>query len=65
MATNDAHDEELQALAAHLVAATALLNSQDLQRQIGSGTTRELRYAISSFRQRFPDLLPGAQPSLF
>lgn len=65
MTTNSSHDEELQALASHLIAATALLNSQDLQRQIGQGTTRELRYAISSFRQRFPDMLPGAQPSLF
>lgn len=65
MTTDATPPSELHALAAHLQAATALLNSPDVRKQIGQGTARELRYAISSFRQRFPELLPGSQQPLF
>lgn len=57
-------DDELQALGRHLQAAAELLNSPALARQIGPGTAREIRYALASFRQRFPDQLPGAQQPL-
>lgn len=43
----------------------ALTRDPQLQAALGPGLLRELRYPISSYRQRFPDLWPSAQASLF
>lgn len=41
-----------------------LIRAPEAAKQIGPGIERELRGAIVSFRQKFPDALPGAQPPL-
>lgn len=51
---------------AHLLQALNHLTADpQLQAQLGPGLLRELRYPCASFRQRFPDAWPSAQPSLF
>lgn len=42
-----------------------LSRDPQLQVALGQGLLRELRYPISSYRQRFPDLWPTVQASLF
>lgn len=43
----------------------ALTRDPQLQVALGQGLLREVRYPISSYRQRFPELWPSAQSSLF
>lgn len=43
----------------------AMTRDPQLQAALGAGLLRELRYPISAYRQRFPDLWPAAQASLF
>lgn len=58
-------DAELQELTDTLAKLDALMRNPELQAHIGDGLARELRYPIASYRQRFPQLWPAAQPSLF
>lgn len=65
MAVPSGVDAELQELTDTLAKLDALMRNPELQAHIGDGLARELRYPIASYRQRFPQLWPTAQPSLF
>lgn len=54
----------LQQIVMHLAAVDALMRTPEAQARIGAGLEREMRYPLASFRQRYPDLWPGAQVPL-
>lgn len=65
MATPTGVDADLQELTDTLAKLDALVRKPQLQSRIGEGLAREIRYPIASYRQRFPQLWPTAQSSLF
>ncbi len=56
--------DPMQDLADHLAAVSELIELPDVAARLGGGLSRELRYPLSAFRARFPELLPGAQQYL-
>ncbi|MFC3715180.1 hypothetical protein ACFONC_03320 [Luteimonas soli] len=57
--------DPMREFAETLARLDALARNPQLQVALGQGLLRELRYPISSYRQRFPELWPSAQASLF
>ena len=57
--------DPMREFAETLARLDALARDPQLQVALGHGLLRELRYPISSYRQRFPELWPSAQASLF
>ncbi|TAA36376.1 hypothetical protein EAT51_19945 [Pseudoxanthomonas winnipegensis] len=51
-------------LGGHLAAIADLLRNPAVPAQLGQGLTREIRYALASFRARYPEQMPGAQRPL-
>lgn len=45
----------LQQLADHLRAIDGLIHHPEIVAQVGTGIEREISYAVSGFRQRFPE----------
>lgn len=58
------HEDPLLAVGRHLAALDELMRDPSVLARVGGGIQRELRGAVVSFRQKFPDALPGAQPPL-
>lgn len=59
-----ANSDPMQQLADHLDAIDALIHMPDVVAQVGTGFEREISYALSGFRQRFPDRFDPQQPLL-
>jgi hypothetical protein len=63
--SNPTGTDPMREFAETLARLDALARDPQLQVALGHGLLRELRYPISSYRQRFPELWPSAQASLF
>lgn len=57
--------DPMREFAATLAQLDAVARDPQLQAALGAGVLRELRYLVASHRQRFPELWPSAQASLF
>jgi hypothetical protein len=55
MTDTKAPEDSLQQLADHLMAIDALVRTPEIVAQVGGGIEREISYAVSGFRQRFPE----------
>lgn len=62
--SEDAGAEALAKIGAHLHAIEALMAQPECRSALGHGLARELHYPLATFRQRFPNSLPGAQRPL-
>ena len=60
----DEHEDPLLAVGRHLAALDELMRDPSVLARRGAGIQGELRGPVASFRQKFPDALPGAQPPL-
>ncbi len=57
-------EDLLQQLTDHLIAIDALVHHPVVIAQVGGGIKREIAYAVSGFRQRFPERFDPQQPLL-